>query len=189
MERGLFTAIKSFTCPIIGICGGYQMLGRRVLDPDHLDADITEAEGLGLLDTETTMLPEKETHQVRAVLSGGAPFFAGCEELSGYEIHLGRTVLGADARPFATILQRSGKPTSVTDGAVSLDGRVCGTYLHGIFDNVEFRHAFLNRLRYARGLKLQRRSIPADDPFDRLANHLQQHLDCGRILTWCGVAE
>jgi adenosylcobyric acid synthase len=189
MERGLFNAIRSYTGPVIGICGGYQMLGRRVLDPDHLDADITEAEGLGLLDTETTMLPEKETHQVQARLTGGAAFFAGCGDLSGYEIHLGRTVLGRGVEPFMTILRRSGTAVAVADGAVSRDGRVCGTYLHGIFDNADFRHAFLNRLRYARGLKLQRRHLPAEDPFDRLANHLQQHLDYGRILAGCGVHE
>jgi adenosylcobyric acid synthase len=188
MERGLFTAVKAFSGPIIGICGGFQMLGRRVLDPDHLDADITEAEGLGLLDAETTMHPEKETHLAQARLSGGAQFFAGCEELTGYEIHLGKTVLGPGAQPFATILQRSGRPTEIHDGAVSHDGRICGTYLHGIFDNDEFRHAFLNRLRYARGLKQQRRSIPVVDPFDRLADHLQRHLDCDRILAWCGVS-
>ncbi len=187
MERGLFGAIKTFTGPIIGVCGGFQMLGRRVLDPDHLDADISEAEGLGLLDAETVMLANKETHQVTAELTGGAPFFAGCSSLTGYEIHLGQTSLGTNARPFATINRRSGKSVTIADGAVSADGRVMGTYLHGIFDNADFRHAFLNRLRYARGLSQRQRKIAVIDPFDHLAAHLEQHLDIPQLLARCGV--
>ena len=187
MERGLFSAIQAFPGLVIGICGGFQMLGRRVLDPDRLDADITEAEGLGLLDAETVMQPNKTTHQASARLTGGAAHFAGCDHLSGYEIHLGRTTLGPAAQPFARIELRSGQAVAIDDGAVSADGRVCGTYLHGIFDNADFRQAFINRLRYGRGLKTQRRNIPAIDPFDQLAAHLERHLDMPRLLELCGV--
>ena len=143
MEHGLYEAIRSFSNAIVGICGGYQILGRRVLDPFSIESDIREAEGLGLLDVETTMLVKKETHQAEArLLPGSAPVATDCGEgLTGYEIHMGETTLGAGARPFATITRRSGKGVDVQDGAVSQDGRVLGTYLHGIFDNAGFTRA------------------------------------------------
>lgn len=188
MESGIYRAIQEFNGLIAGICGGFQMLGTTVRDPDHLDSSIDEAEGLGLLDVETVMLPGKQTHQVDAVLTGGAPYFSCPPEISGYEIHLGRSTLASSVRPFATITRRSSQGVSIEDGAVSRDGRVFGTYLHGIFDNHLFRTAFLNRIRYSKGLELQHRYIELDDPFDRLADHLVAHLDMDRIFSLSGIA-
>ena len=189
-EKGLFDAIGKFRGPIVGICGGYQMLGNRVLDPQGVEGDVREAAGLGLLDVETTMLAAKETHQVEAQLLPAAFDLApGClTAISGYEIHMGRTELGPDARPFAAIGERSGSVARLSDGAVSRDGRVFGTYLHGIFDNHSFRTAFLNRLRRGKGIPEQDEVVPLSDPFDLLAQHMEKHLDLARIFEICGAA-
>jgi adenosylcobyric acid synthase len=190
MDRGLFEPLREFRGSVVGICGGFQMLGRRVLDPFHVESEIREAEGLGLLDAETAMLMTKETHQARAQLLPGALCVApGCDGLlAGYEIHMGETVVGPGSRPFATVVARSGRETTVADGAVSPDGRVFGTYLHGIFDNAPFRTAFLNRLRAAKGLPLSPAPVePAADPFELLADHLERHLDVERLLALCGL--
>ena len=189
MERGLYRAIRGFKGAIVGICGGYQILGKRVLDPFNIESDIREAEGLGLLDVETTMLAEKETHQAQArLLPGGAAVVGDCDwELTGYEIHMGETTVGAGACPFAAITSRSGEAVDVRDGAVSPDGRVFGTYLHGIFDNDGFRSAFLNRIRREKGLREQKKVVPLKDPFDMLAAHMERHLYMERLLAICGL--
>ncbi len=189
MERGLYRPIRGFKGAIVGICGGYQILGKRVLDPFNIESDIREAEGLGLLDVETTMLAGKETHQAEArLLPGGSAVAGDCDwELTGYEIHMGETTVGAGARPFAAITSRSGEAVDVRDGAVSPDGRVFGTYLHGIFDNDGFRSAFLNRIRREKGLREQKKVVPLKDPFDMLATHMERHLDMERLLAICGL--
>ena len=187
-ESGIFDAIGRFQGPIVGICGGYQILGRAVRDPDQVESGLVEAAGLGLLDVVTTMLAEKQTHQVEAqLLPAGQQLAPGSQaEITGYEIHMGETVLGAGARPFATIAKRSGSAAGIGDGAVSQDGRVFGTYLHGIFDNHGFRTAFLNRIRREKGLPEQAETVPPCDPFDQLAAHMERHLDLERIFEICG---
>ena len=111
---------------VVGICGGFQMLGRMVRDPDGIEGSVTEAEGLGLLDIETVMEPEKT---VRNVSARSVPFGL---PLEGYEIHLGRTTGPDTARPSAVI-------NGIDDGAISADGKVSGTYLHGLFSADAFR--------------------------------------------------
>jgi adenosylcobyric acid synthase len=189
MEQGLFAAIRNFRGMVAGICGGYQMLGRRVLDPFNMESPIREAEGLGLLDAETAMLMAKETHQAEArLLPAGERAVPGCTEMiTGYEIHMGETQVGPQAGPFAVITSRSGSGVAVEDGAVSLDGRVFGTYLHGIFDNEAFRCAFLNRLRLEKGLRPGSAAPASADPFDLLAGHLERHLDMEKLLAICGL--
>jgi adenosylcobyric acid synthase len=174
---------------IVGICGGYQMLGRKVFDPDGIESSVAEANGLGILDVETVLLPEKETHQAEARLLPGAMLIApnGGDTVSGYEIHMGSTTLGPAAKPFAQLLRRSGSEVAVPDGAVSADARVFGTYLHGIFDNQEFRTAFLNRLRQAKGLPIVSAESRVEDPFDLLAEHLERHLNMEKLLRICGI--
>ncbi len=115
---------------ILGICGGYQMLGRTIVDPKGVDGAVGEAEGLGLLDVDTVMKPVKRVAPVeaRCAMTG--------EAISGYEIHMGQTDGGDTGRPFA--LMDDG-----TDGAASADGRIQGTYLHGVFANDDFRRAWL----------------------------------------------
>jgi adenosylcobyric acid synthase len=188
-ERGLFEAIQNFRGPIAGICGGYQMLGNRVLDPDHVESDLDEAAGLGLLDVVTAMLKEKQTHLVEAeLLPAGLELSPGAgPAVTGYEIHMGESELGAGAAPFATVTVRSGSVVEVSDGAVTADRRVFGTYLHGIFDNAGFRTSFLNRLRRQKGLPEQAVVAQTADPFDELAAHMERHLDLERIFGICGA--
>ena len=190
MERGLFGAIQEFPGMVAGVCGGFQMLGKLVLDPFNVESHIHEAEGLGLLDAETTMRPVKETHQAEALLLAGERLAPGCpDRLFGYEIHMGETVVGRGALPFAAISRRSGLAVEVSDGAVSPDGRVFGTYLHGIFENDGFRRAFLNRIREGKGLAPILNAVPQEEPFDLLAAHLERHLDMERLLAICGMTE
>jgi adenosylcobyric acid synthase len=145
---------------------------------------------LGLLDAETVMLSVKETHQVEALLlPAGESMAPGCANLlTGYEIHMGDTIVGPGSLPFALITRRSCRDTEVRDGAVSPDGRVFGTYLHGIFDNADFRRTFLNRIRARKGLSAIRYTAPQDDPFELLAAHLERHLDMKRLLAICGIS-
>jgi adenosylcobyric acid synthase len=191
MERGFYDDIKAFKGHIIGICGGYQMLGQRVLDPDGVESTVKEATGLGLLAVETEMLPDKETHQALAYLDeGGLRIAPDCSGVvSGYEIHMGRTTHLETPRPFARIFRRGETYDTIEDGTVSNDGRVFGTYLHGLFDNQHFREVYLNGIRSEKGIPQRRKShnVPLNDPFDQFAEHLQQHLDIKQLLAICGL--
>jgi adenosylcobyric acid synthase len=190
-DAGLLEAIRAFSGEIVGICGGYQMLGKLVLDPDSLESEIRHADGLGLLEVATVMHPEKQTHQTVASLLEGGREFAPCRSgvLRGYEIHMGETVLGDEMRPFARITSRSGEKVDMLDGAVSQDGRIMGTYIHGIFENDGFRSAMLNRLRRKKGLSTITPVSSDADPLEQLAEHLEKHLDISRILKLCGLGE
>jgi adenosylcobyric acid synthase len=171
---------------IIGICGGYQMLGKTVADPEGVESDLDLCEGLGFLDVETILTAEKQTHQVAGSSLEGAELLGLSRDtvVNGYEIHMGETALGPLALPLFRLTMRSGCTVVVNDGAVSADGRVWGTYLHGFFDNAVIRQSLLDRLRQRRGLL-----VIADDAgshleseLDRLADHLQTHLDVDHIL-------
>ncbi len=152
---------------VLGICGGYQMLGQIVRDPDGVDGASGETEGLGFLDVETVMSPAKRLAVSDAVHVPSGTGFAG------YEIHMGQT-LGPDcARPFAMLGQ-------APDGAHSLNGRVMGTYLHGLFANDAFRASYLDMLGgRASGLSY---SAELEHILDALADHMEQHLDIGGLI-------
>ena len=171
---------------IIGICGGYQMLGRTVADPEGIESDQARSEGLGFLDVETILTGSKQTHQVAGRgLDGAERIGLDREEVvSGYEIHMGETTIGPLALPFLRLTMRSGCTVVVDDGAVSADGRVWGTYLHGLFDNDSIRQPLLSRLRQKRGLMAVEDDAATnlESELDRLADHLQAHLDVERIL-------
>lgn len=189
-DRGIFDEIRNFKGHIVGICGGFQMLGSRLLDPDGIESSEREADGLDMLSAETEILPEKETHQSLCYLDEvGLLVAPGCNGvISGYEIHLGKTRLGSAVRPFARIFRRGETEVTVEDGGVSSDGRIFGTYIHGIFDNDLFREIYLNRARLEKGMPLLQgdRNKPLHDPFDRLAGQLEKHLDMLLLLDICG---
>lgn len=174
---------------IIGICGGYQMLGRTIRDPHGTESSVAEISGLGLLDAETVFEPEKMTTQVSALWnpSGGVQGLELPEEpLTGYEIHMGRTVPGPGARPLLHLKERLGEPASEPEGAVSADGRVFGTYLHGIFDNLWFTRALVNAVRSEKGLGALTAESPdfksfKEQEYDRLADLAASHLDMAAI--------
>ncbi|NOY44042.1 MAG: cobyric acid synthase [Deltaproteobacteria bacterium] len=161
---------------VVGICGGYQMLGRWVRDPLGVESSRQEARGLGLLDVETVMEPEKVTAQSEGrVRPGALAWYPGDGILKGYEIHMGRTRLGPGAASLLEV-RRKGDGSWHPDGAVSPDGRVFGTYLHGIFDNDAFRQAFLGLFRtgQAQATSFARQK---EEGYDRLAALLRKHLD------------
>ncbi len=187
-SSGLFEAIQGYAEKggrLIGICGGLQLLGRQILDPERVESESTAGAALGLLDIETSLCPEKQTHQVLARLQPAAATagFAGLGQLSGYEIHSGNTEYGSTSRPLLQIVRRSGEEVAINDGAVSADGRIWGSYLHGIFDNDDLRAAVLAPLR--RGAA--GRSVPSYDldlELEKLADHLEAHLDMQKIFSW-----
>ncbi len=167
------------------------MLGTAIHDPDGVESSVSEAQGLNLLPSETHLRSEKETHQAQAYLGEAGLLVApDCDGvISGYEIHMGETTLGTGVRPFSRIILRGTASVSVADGAVSGDGRVFGTYLHGLFENDQFRDSYLDRVRLEKGLPLQQGEVkqPQHDPFDQLAEQLEKHLDLPRLLAICGL--
>ena len=153
---------------VLGLCGGYQMLGRAIRDPLGLEGPASTAEGLGLLDVETVLSSDKRLEPVHGATGDGIPF-------SGYEMHMGVTDGPDRARPFARLADGS------SEGAVSPDGRVIGTYIHGLFVDDRQRSAWLSR--FAAGRTAISYDTLVDDTLDRLAAHLAAHIDLDRLLT------
>jgi cobyric acid synthase CobQ/L-threonine-O-3-phosphate decarboxylase len=173
-ESGLGQKIRKLAVEgeteIIGICGGFQMLGHSVADPHGLESSGLTRPGLGLLDLQTSLAQEKTlTRQTFTHIESGL-------EVHGYEIHHGISEGSADP-----LLQQSSRSVA---GAVSNDSMRWGSYLHGIFDADRFRRWFINRLRQRRGLApLHGVQVPYDLElaFERLANTVREHLDMNRI--------
>ena len=162
---------------VVGICGGYQMLGCKVSDPCGVETEGASEEGLGLLPVETVLLKDKVTANVEAV---GSQQSAVC--VKGYEIHMGESAIAGDAKPMFVIRKRNGDAVEIPDGAMTKDGRCWGTYIHGVFDNDEFRRDFLNGIRRGKGWNAINVAVKKDDGFDRLAAVLKENLDMDRIL-------
>ncbi len=158
-EKRLHAFMQNGTT-LVGICGGFQMLGKVVKDPCHVESHHDFIEGLGLLDASTTFLSTKATYQVRAeMLDITLPFYVK-EQLKGYEIHMGTTE--CNSLPFARITERSGERVDVMDGALVNNGQILGTYLHGLFDNDSFRTQFLSYLRKKKGFADATKHLPLD---------------------------
>ncbi len=153
---------------VLGLCGGYQMLGRVIRDPAGIEGPPGACDGLGLLDVETTLSDEKRLEPVQGTSADGAPF-------AGYEMHMGATEGPDRARPFAQLAD--GSP----EGAVSADGRAIGTYVHGLFADDRQRAAWL--ARFAAGGASVAYESQVDDTLNRLAEHLARHVDLDRLLT------
>ncbi|MCZ6480127.1 MAG: cobyric acid synthase [Candidatus Methylomirabilales bacterium] len=180
-DRGLADAIKRAAANgkvVVGICGGYQMLGTRIADPDHVESERNQVEGLGLLQVTTRFRREKITHQVRARCQWNE-----CE-VTGYEIHHGLSFPVDGAETAFEIVERSGQAVRIQDGAHDGSGRVWGSNIHGLFENASFRHRFLQELWETRG-----GSRPVSNPqgwdlereYDRLADLVRAHLDMAAI--------
>jgi adenosylcobyric acid synthase len=152
---------------VLGLCGGYQMLGRTIADPGGVEGPPGKIDGLGLMDVETTLAGEKRLEPVRGSTADGIPF-------SGYEMHMGVTEGPDRARPFARLAD--GAP----EGAVSADGRVLGTYVHGLFGDDRQRAAWL--ARFAAGTANIAYDTLVEQTLDALAAHLAAHLDLDRLL-------
>jgi len=159
---------------VVGICGGYQMLGQWVRDPLHVESADDAAEGLGLLPVETTFAPAKATRQTRArVVTDGPGWIGGLAgtTVEGYEIHMGRTT---GARPWL-------ETPDGDDGAVTADGRVWGCYLHGLFANDAFRRAWLASLGGGRALPSGSARAALHGALERLADAVEGALDMPRL--------
>ncbi len=178
---------------VIGICGGIQMLGRVISDPHGVESNFKKAEGLGLLAVETVLEKKKITARVQASMSKAWPENPARDStvrglLSGYEIHMGHTRRLGITPPAFTIHKRNSLRIRQADGAISPDGRVWGTYLHGLFENDLFRRWFLDRIRTAKGGSDSWETESAIEyrqerewAFDRLAQVVRKHLDLKRI--------
>ena len=153
---------------VLGLCGGFQMLGRVVRDPLGSDGMAGEVAGLGFLDVETVMAPEKRLERVTGTALG--------QTVTGYEIHMGRTTGPDCARPFAHL--------PGPDGAISRDGRIAGTYLHGLFSDDGFRAAWLARLGASSRPGYE---AGVDQVLDDLADHIEAHLDVAGLLALAGL--
>lgn len=174
--------------PVIGICGGFQMLGNELFDPDKTESNIERITGLGLLDIKTTFNKEKITQQVDATVAGQGEFLSGFRgKLTGYEIHMGLTELGVNANQAFIITTRSGQQVRILDGAESSNGTIWGTYIHGIFDNDDFRRHLINLLRKKKGLEQEtllpevRTADLKQQEYDRLAEVVRQSLNMNLI--------
>jgi len=186
LVRGFDQALRLFPGLIVGICGGMQMLGREIADPEGMERQGCVA-GLGLLSISTTMQTEKVTRLSSGAIHDASLFGQPLRQrhVAGYEIHVGKTLYLDQAEPFATL--ESGE----LDGCISPDRRVLGTYLHGIFDDDSFRHEFLHAARSFHRLDsppvLNPWRAQREDSLDRLANQVSASLDMRRIFSWAGL--
>ena len=156
---------------VLGLCGGYQMLGTEIADPEGIEGKPGSVPGLGLLDLTTVMTPDKRVTETTALHP------ASGTRVRGYEIHLGRTDGPDRARPMFTV---NGQP----EGAIRSDGRVMGSYLHGMFTEDAFRRSFLTGLGATPGTLSYDQAV--EETLDALADHLAAHVDCPGLLALAG---
>jgi adenosylcobyric acid synthase len=153
---------------ILGICGGYQILGNSINDPDGTEGPVGKAQALGYLDIETTITGPKTLAEVHGISCNGLG------NVTGFEMHMGQTTGAGTAKPFLELAGRS-------DGAINPDGTVIGCYVHGLFASDNFRHAFLNRLR-ARERGVQNFQNTIETALDAIAMQLEEALDIDGLL-------
>ena len=190
-KNGLDKAIiqsASKGVPVIGICGGYQMLGKTLLDRHQTEGQINQLKGLGLLPIETEFLPEKTTHQVKATINNRSDLLSEItdKEINGYEIHMGQTNYLDDINYVFKIEKQSGHDVSIKDGAINKTGNCFGTYIHGLFDNDSFRRGILNKIRKRKGLnplsgKHSSYNQMIEGELDRLSEIVRDNLDMNYI--------
>jgi adenosylcobyric acid synthase len=178
---------------VVGICGGMQMLGETIVDPLGMEHDGSAA-GLGLLPIQTIMQADKVTRNVTGNMVARSLFGQPVADsgVSGYEIHIGRTIYQAGAAQFAVLSSGMRSSDDHSDGCISADTRIFGTYLHGLFDDDSFRHQFLRAARAFHKL-----SAPGDlhlwkqlreESLNRLAREVEKALDMKTIFGWVGLA-
>lgn len=156
-QTGLAEAVTKFAKSggaVVGICGGYQMLGEAIADSHHVESKVEQSSGLGLLPVRTEFSKEKATFQAQARINCQRGWMSRLDEsiLSGYEIHMGET---PSQSAWLEIVSRNGEQVKVADGSVSSDGKIWGCYLHGIFVNDDFRHAWLESLGWRGSISSQ----------------------------------
>lgn len=171
---------------IVGICGGFQMLGQYISDPDQIESDGGSAQGMGLLPLQTTLAPEKTLTRTNGMHSQSKM------EVIGYEIHHGKTEPLLPTVRAAVVPQgiTGGVPVSKALGFGTKSGMIWGTYLHGIFDADPFRRWFIDSLRAKKGLpKLEKiqTTFGMEEALDRLADVVRNNVDMKKIYEVLGV--
>lgn len=182
-ENGLEEAICQLSArgtAVVGICGGYQMLGRCLRDPESLESTIEVMPGLGLLPVETHFSGEKAVFQTHARILSGPSWLAELhgQTVDGYEIHMGRTRSDGE---WLEITARSGQPCHATDGCVDANGRVWGCYLHGLFANTALRRAWLASLPPPGVAAIAGPPASLDESLNRLADAVEAALDIRQL--------
>jgi len=185
-QQGLAQAIRQRAyagTPVIGICGGYQMLGNSIDDHDKVESNDGSITGLGLLDSETIFDHDKTTTQIKARVVADDGLLEGLKgiDIAGYEIHMGQT-RSQVCQPVLRVLETPQGKANYFDGAIGSRGLIFGTYIHGLFHNLDFTHAFLNRLRQLRGLSTAPATqVNKQEQYDKLANMIRQNLDMSQV--------
>ena len=184
-DSGLFQAIQAYHSiggHVLGLCGGYQLLGRSIADPLGVEGTPDEKPGLGILPIRTIMEPAKTTTQAAALPLEGLPFQLD-GRISGYEIHMGSTQTeGGYDRPAFRLIRRLDQAIDQPEGQVSPEGRVIGTYLHGLLDNDELRATVLAWAGGDAEASVWNYAEYKDAQYDLLADHLAEHLDLSNLL-------
>ena len=163
--------------PIIGICGGYQMLGQEIVDPEHVESSTSKINGLALLKTSTTILSTKQTKQVTGRVRNCLEICEGIkgETISGYEIHMGITDITGNSKSAIELEE------GILDGAVNFEENVFGTYLHGIFEDDNFRNSLLEGMRKKKGIDINDHQVNykrfKEMEYDKLANLVRENID------------
>ncbi len=176
-QTGLAQAITDFANNggmVVGICGGYQMLGKSIHDPLHVESKKDSADGLGLLPVVTTFAENKATYQIRAKILKFESLVG--EMIEGYEIHMGET---SGQMPWMEILSRNGEQVKVLDGSASSNGRVWGCYLHGLFHNDSFRYAWLKSLGWRGQAASQSKRF--EESLEKLADAVENSMDMKKL--------
>ena len=198
--QGIAAHIRSLArngTAIMGICGGYQILGERILDPEGLESTRAEVRGLGLLPVATAFAGTKETHRVKGDVRKATGLLRGASGLpiEGYEIHMGRSYMSPNvpdnqdiAYPFQ-IRERSGHGCDRPDGTIDSSGYILGTYIHGLFHNSSLRKAVLEGLAERKGVSLSASGElePKGDKYDKLAGLVRGSLDMSLVYRIMGL--
>ncbi len=171
---------------ILGICGGYQMLGEEIKDPLYMESDLGSIKGMGLLNTSTIIESEKVMTRVEGYVN--LPDFNG--SIYGYEIHMGRTIVKDQGSSLITIERENGEEASKVDGLFNEEETIFGTYIHGVLDSTEFREYVLNKIRTKKSIPLKKSPIyegVREEELNKLANIVREALDMNKIYEIMGL--
>lgn len=198
-ECGLEKCIKEYseTGIVVGICGGYQILGKLIKDPYGVETDVKEVEAMGILDVETVFEEEKVTTRVNAESIEEFNIYKDDNSIEnrklnvyGYEIHMGVCNYGKSAQPLFKIVDKNGEKVNIEDGAINTEGNIIGTYIHGVFDGVDFREYIINKIRLQKGMKCKTSVVYEnlrEKELDRLADIVRQSMDINKIYDIMGI--
>ena len=174
-DTGWTPPIQTFQGQVLGVCGGFQMLGNSIQDPHGVEGEPGTTSGFGRLDIETVLEKEKILSRSQGHLADGTP-------IDGYEIHMGRTLRGPNVVPLVNVQSRNGEMVEDTDGAISKDWKIQGSYFHGLFDFPDFRNRFLQSLNPDYEVEdVQQAKDFKQTQYDLLAEHFEKHLDMDQL--------